>query len=98
MVNSEQETVAQQKGVFRSNCMDCLDRTNVIQSLLARRSLQTQLQVTPLAAFRWSAKDQADHCSWRSSPLQEWIHWANGSGFIQSYSVSGSKTLAAWKE
>ncbi|XP_044789816.1 phosphatidylinositol-3-phosphatase SAC1 isoform X3 [Bubalus bubalis] len=33
-----------QEGVFRSNCMDCLDRTNVIQSLLARRSLQAQLQ------------------------------------------------------
>uniref|UniRef100_A0A3Q4G1U2 SAC1 like phosphatidylinositide phosphatase a n=1 Tax=Neolamprologus brichardi TaxID=32507 RepID=A0A3Q4G1U2_NEOBR len=44
MVNSEGKTVAQQKGVFRSNCMDCLDRTNVIQSLLARRSLQSQLQ------------------------------------------------------
>uniref|UniRef100_A0A8C4NUD6 SAC domain-containing protein n=1 Tax=Dicentrarchus labrax TaxID=13489 RepID=A0A8C4NUD6_DICLA len=44
MVNSEEKTVAQQRGVFRSNCMDCLDRTNVIQSLLARRSLQSQLQ------------------------------------------------------
>uniref|UniRef100_A0A672H6S9 Phosphatidylinositide phosphatase SAC1-A n=1 Tax=Salarias fasciatus TaxID=181472 RepID=A0A672H6S9_SALFA len=44
MVTSEGKTVSQQKGVFRSNCMDCLDRTNVIQSLLARRSLQTQLQ------------------------------------------------------
>jgi len=42
--------MTQQRGVFRSNCMDCLDRTNVIQSLLARRSLQSQLQVftTPL--------------------------------------------------
>ncbi|OWK02458.1 SACM1L, partial [Cervus elaphus hippelaphus] len=36
--------VANHEGVFRSNCMDCLDRTNVIQSLLARRSLQAQLQ------------------------------------------------------
>ncbi|KAI4817720.1 hypothetical protein KUCAC02_011100 [Chaenocephalus aceratus] len=44
MVTSEGKTVAQQRGVFRSNCMDCLDRTNVIQSLLARRSLQSQLQ------------------------------------------------------
>lgn len=50
MVNSEGKTVAQQKGVFRSNCMDCLDRTNVIQSLLARRSLQSQLQVFKLTA------------------------------------------------
>ncbi|XP_062265341.1 phosphatidylinositol-3-phosphatase SAC1-A isoform X2 [Platichthys flesus] len=44
MVSSEGKTVAQQEGVFRSNCMDCLDRTNVIQSLLARCSLQSQLQ------------------------------------------------------
>uniref|UniRef100_A0A3P8WCK0 SAC1 like phosphatidylinositide phosphatase n=1 Tax=Cynoglossus semilaevis TaxID=244447 RepID=A0A3P8WCK0_CYNSE len=44
MVNSEGKTVAHQRGVFRSNCMDCLDRTNVIQSLLARCSLQSQLQ------------------------------------------------------
>lgn len=50
MVNSEGKTVAQQKGVFRSNCMDCLDRTNVIQSLLARRSLQSQLQVFKVTA------------------------------------------------
>ncbi|CAL8295704.1 unnamed protein product [Merluccius merluccius] len=44
MVNAEGKTVAQQTGTFRSNCMDCLDRTNVIQSLLARCSLQSQLQ------------------------------------------------------
>lgn len=28
-----------QNGVFRTNCIDCLDRTNVIQSMFARRSL-----------------------------------------------------------
>lgn len=32
-----------QKGIFRTNCIDCLDRTNVVQSMLARRSLQTVL-------------------------------------------------------
>ena len=46
MVNAEGKTLAQQTGTFRSNCMDCLDRTNVIQSLLARCSLQSQLQVS----------------------------------------------------
>ncbi|GFR12108.1 phosphatidylinositide phosphatase SAC1 [Trichonephila clavata] len=33
-----------QEGVFRTNCVDCLDRTNVVQSMLARESLQLQLQ------------------------------------------------------
>ncbi|XP_044738876.1 phosphatidylinositol-3-phosphatase SAC1 [Chrysoperla carnea] len=28
-----------QDGVFRTNCMDCLDRTNVVQSMLAKRNL-----------------------------------------------------------
>jgi hypothetical protein len=32
-----------QDGVFRTNCVDCLDRTNVVQSLLAKRSLQKTL-------------------------------------------------------
>lgn len=32
-----------QVGIFRTNCIDCLDRTNVVQSLLAKRILQVQL-------------------------------------------------------
>lgn len=33
-----------QKGVFRTNCMDCLDRTNVCQSSFARHMLEVQLR------------------------------------------------------
>ncbi|XP_015043580.2 phosphatidylinositide phosphatase SAC1 isoform X1 [Drosophila pseudoobscura] len=36
--------VSTQTGVFRTNCIDCLDRTNVVQSMLARRSLTSVLQ------------------------------------------------------
>jgi hypothetical protein len=32
-----------QTSVVRTNCMDCLDRTNVVQSMLARASLNRQL-------------------------------------------------------
>lgn len=32
-----------QTSVVRTNCMDCLDRTNVVQSMLARKSLNRQL-------------------------------------------------------
>lgn len=32
--------ISAQDGVFRTNCVDCLDRTNVVQSMLAKRSLQ----------------------------------------------------------
>lgn len=43
--------VSQQDGVFRTNCIDCLDRTNVVQSLLAKRSLQHQLLVNVVFLF-----------------------------------------------
>lgn len=35
--------VSTQTGVFRTNCIDCLDRTNVVQSMLAKRSLNQVL-------------------------------------------------------
>eukprot|EP00026_Physarum_polycephalum_P003796 Phypoly_transcript_03810.p1 GENE.Phypoly_transcript_03810~~Phypoly_transcript_03810.p1 ORF type:complete len:581 (+),score=100.19 Phypoly_transcript_03810:559-2301(+) len=37
------KVLKQQQGVFRTNCIDNLDRTNVVQSLIARKSLSDQL-------------------------------------------------------
>lgn len=42
-VNKNGAVIGTQSGVFRTNCIDCLDRTNVVQSLLAKRVLQIQL-------------------------------------------------------
>lgn len=36
-----------QDGVVRSNCMDCLDRTNVVQSMFGRYALYRQLHERP---------------------------------------------------
>ncbi|CAK9139979.1 unnamed protein product [Ilex paraguariensis] len=44
LVDTKGEILTQQKGIIRSNCIDCLDRTNVTQSYLARKSLNSQLQ------------------------------------------------------
>ncbi|KAG9097512.1 hypothetical protein FS749_006131, partial [Ceratobasidium sp. UAMH 11750] len=38
------QPVARQRGVFRTNCIDCLDRTNVVQSAFARYVMNNQLQ------------------------------------------------------
>ncbi|KAL2403040.1 Phosphatidylinositol-3-phosphatase SAC1 [Exophiala dermatitidis] len=38
------EVRLKQKAVVRTNCMDCLDRTNVVQSMLARWALTQQFQ------------------------------------------------------
>lgn len=44
LLSTGQETLEEQKGVIRSNCIDCLDRTNVTQSMLGRKSMEAQLQ------------------------------------------------------
>ncbi|XP_078670438.1 phosphatidylinositide phosphatase SAC2-like isoform X3 [Branchiostoma floridae x Branchiostoma belcheri] len=36
--------ICEQQGVFRTNCMDCLDRTNVVQSAIARTVMEIQLR------------------------------------------------------
>jgi len=43
-MNRAREALLEQGGVVRTNCMDCLDRTNVVQSLIARFVLEKQLQ------------------------------------------------------
>ncbi|KAJ6303495.1 hypothetical protein OIU77_017385 [Salix suchowensis] len=44
LVDAEGSILEEQKGIIRSNCIDCLDRTNVTQSLLGQKSLTMQLQ------------------------------------------------------
>jgi len=43
LMSREGSVLAKQSGVFRTNCIDCLDRTNVVQSMLARNNLQAVL-------------------------------------------------------
>jgi hypothetical protein len=42
---SEDQVQRKQSGVLRTNCMDCLDRTNVVQSACARTALEAQLSM-----------------------------------------------------
>lgn len=37
------ETIMEQQGVFRTNCLDCLDRTNVIQQVISLAALDQYL-------------------------------------------------------
>lgn len=38
------KVIRKQSGVIRTNCIDCLDRTNLVQSFIARRMLIQQLK------------------------------------------------------
>ena len=43
-----------QSGVFRTNCIDCLDRTNVVQSVLGRNILLSQLHSVVFCDPGWN--------------------------------------------
>ncbi|KAI3665273.1 hypothetical protein L6452_43897 [Arctium lappa] len=44
LLNDKGEKVETQIGIVRTNCIDCLDRTNVTQSMIGRKMLEFQLQ------------------------------------------------------
>lgn len=37
------KVLEEQKGIVRTNCLDCLDRTNVTQTMIAKRILESIL-------------------------------------------------------
>ena len=43
LMDGNRKLVQIQNSIVRTNCIDCLDRTNVVQSILARRALELQL-------------------------------------------------------
>ncbi|PSS29959.1 Phosphoinositide phosphatase [Actinidia chinensis var. chinensis] len=44
LLNEKGEKVEEQVGVVRTNCIDCLDRTNVTQSMIGQKILEFQLR------------------------------------------------------
>lgn len=80
-VSVDGRVVTQQKGVLRTNCMDCLDRTNVCQSSFAKYMLDLQLK--------------GQGFDMREQPDQEnaWFNtlWAdNGDAISKQYASTGA--------
>ena len=76
--------VCAQKGVFRVNCVDCLDRTNVVQTAIARLVLETQL--TKLGVV------QPEHGLSQHLKINFQSLWANN-GDLMSRQYAGTNAL-----
>lgn len=73
--------VSKQNGVLRTNCMDCLDRTNVVQSAVAKRALEMQL------------KDEGLDITLQVDQTQQWFNtlWAdNGDAISKQYASTAA--------
>ncbi|KAG2154990.1 phosphoinositide polyphosphatase [Suillus bovinus] len=77
---SADSLITEQKGVFRTNCLDCLDRTNFVQDIFSRKALEQYLGLV--------------HREWlQASAL--WMHhrelWAeNGDALSRIYAGTGA--------
>ncbi len=70
-----------QSGVVRTNCMDCLDRTNVVQSAFGQRTLEQQL------------KAEGVEMDLRTDITTQWFNtlWAdNGDAISKQYSSTAA--------
>jgi hypothetical protein len=59
----EMKVLSRQTGVIRSNCMDCLDRTNVSQSALGKWALNKQLQEVGVLSVKETIEDHPEFMS-----------------------------------
>jgi hypothetical protein len=89
----------QQEGVFRTNCIDCLDRTNVVQGMLAKISLNRVLKRLGILGeseqihrhpdveymFKNIWADNGDYCS---------IQYSGTGALKTDYTRTGKRTLA----
>ncbi|QSZ33271.1 hypothetical protein DSL72_002859 [Monilinia vaccinii-corymbosi] len=80
-VEVDGKVISRQNGVLRTNCMDCLDRTNVVQSAVAKRALELQL------------KDEGLDVSLQVDQTQQWFNtlWAdNGDAISKQYASTAA--------
>ncbi|KAK4509993.1 uncharacterized protein ATC70_006162 [Mucor velutinosus] len=70
-----------QTSVVRSNCMDCLDRTNVVQSTLARHVLTQQLKELGILEANQKVEDQQE---FMNSYRNVWADNADGVSCVYS--------------
>ncbi|KAJ4265478.1 hypothetical protein NW762_004766 [Fusarium torreyae] len=80
-IQKEGEQLSRQQGVFRTNCMDCLDRTNVCQSSFAKHMLEVQL------------KEEGYDMSAQTDQVTAWFNtlWAdNGDAVSKQYASTAA--------
>ncbi|KAF9452987.1 phosphatidylinositol phosphate phosphatase [Macrolepiota fuliginosa MF-IS2] len=91
---STDEIITDQKGVFRTNCLDCLDRTNFVQDILSKTTLEQYLN---LVRREWTTSVQL----W-SNHRELWAEngdalsriYAGTGALNTSFTRSGKRTLA----
>ena len=71
-----------QTGVMRTNCMDCLDRTNVVQGIIARRMLVSQLSRSVPISYKTLYRKNPLTLPWSEGEKAHRLLWADNADAI----------------
>lgn len=83
--DEDQDAVTLQRAVTRTNCIDCLDRTNVVQQVLGRYVLLHQLYLHKLVDGDWDSLPAEFHVMFRNV----WTENAH----VLSYRYTGASAM-----
>lgn len=86
----EFDVCKQQRGVFRVNCVDCLDRTNVVQSVIARLALGMQLGAVFSAELAGQSERAAPRLYVDSEDRFKHVWGDNADAVSKQYSGTGA--------
>ncbi|TMW57499.1 hypothetical protein Poli38472_003424 [Pythium oligandrum] len=98
--DSEGRLISRQKGVFRVNCMDNLDRTNVVMSLFARRAtlmalgLYTGKAVTNVLDSPYSTFEVVFKNAWADNADYVSRMYAGTGALKTDFTRTGKRTIA----
>jgi len=94
----EDQIISEQNGVFRTNCLDCLDRTNLVQQLMSYELFKTFLHdvelITPRANVDESDFIKKHNALWADQGDQISQIYTGTNALKSSYSRKGKMSLS----
>ncbi|KZT72567.1 inositol polyphosphate phosphatase [Daedalea quercina L-15889] len=91
---STDELITEQRGVFRTNCLDCLDRTNFVQDILSRTTLEQYLMLIRKEWVQSTALWSYHRELWAENGDALSRIYAGTGALNTSFTRSGKRTLA----
>ncbi|KAI0700745.1 inositol polyphosphate phosphatase [Cytidiella melzeri] len=91
---SSNEVITLQKGVFRTNCLDCLDRTNFVQDILSRTVMEQYLSLVRREWMHMGPLWSYHRELWAENGDALSRIYAGTGALNTSYTRSGKRTLA----
>ncbi|GMH37947.1 hypothetical protein BSKO_05831 [Bryopsis sp. KO-2023] len=93
------QVTMRQSGVFRTNCVDCLDRTNVLQGVLGRRALEAFLRdvgllnATDALANAFPAVEERFKILWADHGDECSLQYAGTGALKSGFTRTGKRTI-----